>query len=339
MPPWKLTIIIVNYNSSLVLTDCLKSLTRQSTSDFLIRIVDNSPREEEFSRLKRLKHQVPALSVELFKPKYNLGFAGGNNVGLKNLNTQYVLLLNPDTELDQDCLERAISFLEAHPKTGFLCPKIVYHDDPATIWYAGGFFKPLDRRFLFQIGQYQADTGQYDQIRKTDYACGCALFCRASLLDEIGLLDELYFCYAEEVDWNIRAEKMGYQNVYFAPGVVYHKYPLEERLVPFTEYLTTRNQMIMTFKNLGPREILFYVLLLNPKRVFLLSLRFLKRGFQEFLAFFRSQVRATIMGFLLGLKRRHHRACGKEMAREWIYLQHWTDKSNSGFVNQKLRSP
>ena len=331
---YELTIIFVNYKSSLLIDDCLKSLTLQMYKNFNVIIVDNSPGNNEYIKLKKLKTKYEKyIEIVLLKPKYNLGFAGGNNYAIKISNSEFLLLLNCDMELAPHTLQKSIDYLKNNFDVGLLSPKILFFNDKKRIWYAGSYLNPKSFEFSYHIGWNQKDQGQYDQIKETAYANGAALFIRQEVVNKIGLMDEIFFMYAEETDWNYRAKKNKYKIIYYPGAVVYHKVDLikKENKLGFREnafqvYLYTRNKIIFTLKHFSIMTFVIFLIKFELKTTLIeIFLSIIKRN----LEFTSSQIRAIFLGLIIGIKRRTNRSCKKLMIKEMKYLRKFTKISRS----------
>jgi len=319
------SILLVNFNNNQYTIDCLKSLMKVEYQNFEILITDNGSAYTNFIKLKNdIKQFTSKLNIKLIRSNIKLYFAGGTNKAIKESKGEYICLLNNDTEVEPDFLDTIISYLELNKDIGMLCPKIVYYKKPNYIWYAGAHLNPRSMYFTYHYGINQKDSGQFDQIRETSYANGAALFIRKEVIQKIGLLDEIFFMYAEEVDWNYRAKAIGYKLIYFPKTRVYHKIDLitkENRLGYrgnyFQIYLYTRNKIILTFKHFSFINIvLFFLIYQGRKTIFEILYSIFKNKYKFFIA----HIRALLMGSLIGLKRRTHRRCHQLMIREYRYL-------------------
>lgn len=194
---------------------CLQSVLASNYSPLELIVVDNgsSDRTSEVVR-----EGFPG--VKLLRAPRNLGFAGGNNLGIKASRGEIIVLLNDDTEIEPEWLTASRSAAERLKDWGILGAKLLY-PDRKTIQHAGG--KILPNALTQHIGNGEIDYGQFDEIRPCDYVTGAAFFIRRELLNKIGLLDAGFFpIYFEEVDYCWRARRRGYQ-VYYVPEIrVYH---------------------------------------------------------------------------------------------------------------------
>lgn len=229
------SILIVNYNGGDILGSCLDSLKKTSHSNFETIVVDNGSTDGSVEMVKK-KYKW----VKLVEAKENLGFASGNNLALRQAQGEYIVLLNGDTEVEQDWLERLVGFAGEHKDGGVFTPKVLFFDDKKVINSAGGLcdifgFSPLR-------GTFEKDEGQYDNPETVFYAHGAAMMIRKKLIDEIGFLDDSYFIYHEEMDFCWRTWLYGYKVYYVPQAIVYHK--LKKRLFYSKEKLARRQFLV-----------------------------------------------------------------------------------------------
>lgn len=213
----KISIITVNFNSTKVTAELLHSLQNVSYPNFEVIVVDNGSKEPG----NQLKIDFPEIIyIETGK---NLGFAGGNNVGIKASTGDYLFLLNNDTEVDKYFLEPLVNRFHSNKKIGIVCPKILYFDQPDTIQFAG--FKPINpiTGRGFSIGCFEKDNGQYDTACITSRAHGAAMMFSREALNNVGLMAEIYFLYYEEMDYSERFKRAGYEIWYEPASKVWHK--------------------------------------------------------------------------------------------------------------------
>jgi GT2 family glycosyltransferase len=250
----RVAIIVVNWNGPNDTVACIESLHRIDYSNFEIIVVDNGSTDDS---VKLLREQCP--DVFLIETRENLGFAGGNNVGIREAlrrDADYVLLLNNDTVADPQVLRRFVDAAALIRNDAILGAKIYYFSDPDRIWYAGAEWDVGFVRFR-HIGKGCIDDGtRFNSLAETAYVCGCALFVSGRLLDMIGLLDEEFFLNFEETDLCYRARRAGYRS-YIVPGAkVWHKVSTsfggEES--PLYHYFLMRNKLLWAKKHLPLME-------------------------------------------------------------------------------------
>lgn len=248
-------IIILNWNSYKDTFECLKSLETLNYPSFKIFLVDNNSTDDSFQKLKEdFLSQTFQLDICFIQSNENLGFAGGNNLGIQQANKEgYELfwLLNNDTYVDSNALINLVKTMEEEPKVGIVGSKI-YYSNTNKIWFAGGKIS----RFLMtpkHIGFGEEDLGQYDKQQEVDYITGCSLLFNKKLIDDIGYMCEDYFLYYEETDWNIRARQKGWRILYNPESIVYHKVSMssggEKNPAIYIAYYDIRNNFVMVIRN------------------------------------------------------------------------------------------
>jgi len=242
-------IIIINWNSFDLTHACLKSIEGIDYKAISVILVDNNSSD---GSLKRLSVAHPwIVTVENTE---NLGFTGGNNSGIRKafeLDCDYILLLNNDTQVEPDFLSILINKIDSDPNIGAVQPKIYYEYDRNVIWNAGGKYNPVLTKPR-TIGENKIDDGSYQVTKQTDWITGCAFLVRSSVVKEVGLTSELYFygCF-DDVDYSMEIRKRGHQLFFCADSIIFHAVGMASKsennnpegvLRPFFHYLATRNK-------------------------------------------------------------------------------------------------
>ncbi len=218
-----LSIIIVNWNTKDILLKCLNSIDNQDKyiSEDVI-VVDNGSTDGSVEAVHKL-----FANVIVIENNANLGFARANNIGINKSSGRYVCLINSDVEILDDCLIRLIKFMDANPKIGIAGPKILYPDLSLqnscrkfpSLWNKLSPALGLDKIFR-NSSHFSGEHMQFfahNNRLNVDYLAGCFLMVRREAIDEVGLLDERFFIYAEEVDWCKRFRHHGWE-ISFYPG-------------------------------------------------------------------------------------------------------------------------
>ena len=211
----KIIIIVLNWNGRDDTLECIDSIQQIDYPDFSTVVVDNGSSDDSVNSIKKRFPDVIVLETG-----ENLGFAAGNNVGMRYAlehGADFILLLNNDTVVDSQLLKNFMKAAESVRDGGIFGAKIYYFTEPDKIWYAGG--KWIEKTQCFDhVGLNETDNGTaFNAITETDYACGCALLVRAEVLKNIGLLDERFFLIFEETDLCYRGKRAGIQ-VLFGTG-------------------------------------------------------------------------------------------------------------------------
>jgi GT2 family glycosyltransferase len=239
------SIITINYNTPAITGALLQSLSLLNYPNWEIIVVDNASPQYSSAYLKNEYPFIKHISSPV-----NIGFAGGNNIGLHFAKGEYLFLLNNDTEVTPDLITELIAYLQQHPGCGIACPKIKYHFMPDTIQYAGAVgLHPLTSR-SYDIGYLQKDNGQFNDVRITDLPNGAAMMIPREALKKTGEMSELFFLYYEELDWAARFKHAGYQIHYVGKAEVFHKESVSTgKNSAFKTYYLFRNRLLYIRRN------------------------------------------------------------------------------------------
>lgn len=213
-------IIIVTWNRRDDILACLESLQHVTYPRFRLLVVDNGSSDDTVAAIRQ---QHP--HVQVIEAGRNLRFAGGNNLGLREVLSQgddFALLLNNDTIVAQDFLDHLVAEAQKDDSVGLVGSKILYHDRPGVIWFAGGVIKPA-WGYVRHFGLRQVDDGRFDRIREVSFLTGCCLLIRSAVIEKVGLLDEGYYLYSEDADYCLRAQRAGYKLIYAHQARIFHK--------------------------------------------------------------------------------------------------------------------
>jgi hypothetical protein len=274
------TVIILNWNGKQFLAGCLASLRQQTFRNFDVLLVDNGSQDGSVDYVTREFPEVRTLQLS-----ENLGFCRPNNLGMEDAmarGSDFVLLLNNDTKIAADCLERMMAAMAENPKVAVVCPKIYFADHPDTFWYAGADFTLWTSRSRY-TGWRQKDRGQFDEPRSITQATGCAMLVRVCALKEVGLLNERFWAYVEDVDWSIRFLQSSHQIRFEPKARVWHfdGGTSVGRGSQFRrQYLSTRNLLLLGREHAKWWQIPTFLLgFLFFHVAFYAALRFVRRDF------------------------------------------------------------
>lgn len=277
----KTAIIIVNYNNSKDTIQCLNSLYLSKTIDKnnIIIVVDNHSSADSYNQLLNwLKNEHDYIelifndklnekldlpckcTLLIIRSETNLGFAGGNNLGIKlalNMGYDYVLLLNNDTIVEKDFLYKMLNVATSYEKIGIVGCKICYYNNPNVIWFAGG--KRHWYREGMHIGMGKEEIN-YQGCYDSDWVSGCAMLVRKEVFEKVGLISEDYFLYLEDTDFCQTVRKAGFIIKVCLDAKIYHKISASVGIKsPLAYYYGTRNRLIFASKYLKqPCKTMFY---------------------------------------------------------------------------------
>lgn len=244
-------IIVLTWNQRQLTLDCLASLAQLTypAERLLLIVVDNGSAD---GTAQAIREHYP--DVVVLENGDNLGFAEGNNVGIRYAmehSADYVMLLNNDTVVDPDMLSGLIAVGEATPSVGIVTPKIYYYDEPERIWCAGAsidWHTGGSRRLQAE----QIDAKQETEPYIVDFASGCAICLKRAVIEKIGVLDVRFFIYYEETDWCVRANKAGWPTLYVPTAYLWHKVSAAMGTTsPATDYYMNRNVLLFLAKHQG----------------------------------------------------------------------------------------
>jgi len=264
----KVFVIILNWNQWELTLECLESVRELRTMNYELRVVvvDNGSTDNSKSKIQKAKSQfkmnnpLRGKNLELLENKENLGFVGGNNVGIKYAlknNADYVMVLNNDTTVHSASMNQFIEVVKDNPEVGAVSPKIYfakgfefhknrYKKDELgkVIWYAGGNID-WDNVYGKSRGVDEVDRGQYNKGGETDFATGACMFLTAKALRDIGVFDEKYYLYYEDTDLSQRMKNKGWKVWYEPKAIIWHKVAQSSGIgSDLNDYFTTRNRML-----------------------------------------------------------------------------------------------
>lgn len=252
-----ISIILVNWNGKEDTLDCLVSLgnLKAQSAKLKVIVIDNGSTDNS---VEVIREKFP--DVEVIETCKNLGFAGGNNLGIKRAleaGADFVWLLNNDTVVDKNALVALVdAFSDERVDIAgskiYFSPGREYHkarytkeDHGHVLWYAGGLID-WKNMYASHRGVDEVDNGQYDRIQETSFVTGCSMMVKREVFEKIGLLDEKFFAYLEDLDFCLRASQMGYKLLYVPQSVVWHKNAGSSGVGSDTHlYYMTRNRLFI----------------------------------------------------------------------------------------------
>jgi GT2 family glycosyltransferase len=285
----KIAIVILNWNGRVFLEKFLPSLVSHTPSWAEIVVADNASYDDS---VEFMQSQYP--HIRLILNEKNFGFAKGYNLALQQVDAAYYCLLNSDIEVSPQWVEPVVNYLDKHPEAAVCQPKLLSFAQKTHFEYAGaagGFVDkygyPFCRGRLFDC--IEKDEKKYNNIAEIFWATGACMFIRSEIYRELGGLDDDFFAHMEEIDLCWRAKNAGYKVMYIPDSTVYHlgagTLPKNS---PRKTYLNFRNNLILLYKNLPKRRIL-WVFSLRFVLDFVAAIRFLfDSGWGDFAAVFKA---------------------------------------------------
>ncbi len=251
----KVTIIILNWNGFRDTIECLHSVQKINYPNYQVLVVDNGSTDDSVAQIRQTFPAVPLLETG-----ENLGYAGGNNAGIAyalNQHPTFILLLNNDTVVDPDILTAFVDAASRYPRAGIFGAQMCYYAQPDTIWaLGGGNWDASSAGFPHFANNQRAQDLTNSEIFAIDYVIGCALFCRADMIRDIGVMEEAFFLNFEEMDWCYRARAAGYLSYAVPDARLWHKVSVsfggEES--PLRQYFMARNELLWARRHLTLRE-------------------------------------------------------------------------------------
>ena len=263
---YDISIITINYNGLKDTCELIDTLPLENDKLEVI-VVDNASLQDEASIIEQ---RYPRVTV--VRSSKNLGFAGGNNLGIQASHGRYLFFINNDTIIEtkneeqrNNFLQPLIERLESSDKIGMVCPKIRFSWGNHLIQYAG--YTPLSSITMrnHSIGFGEEDHGQYDTPHQTPYAHGAAMLVKREVINRVGMMPECFFLYYEEIDWSMMIRRAGYE-IWFDPSfTVYHKESQSTgQDSPLRTYYLTRNRLLFVRRNIHqPERLLSYIYLIG----------------------------------------------------------------------------
>lgn len=273
----KVSIIIPNWNGKKFIKICLDSVLKSDYQDFEIIVVDNGSTD---GSKEQVLHEYVINIAEVvrqrddgYQPKVhqvrlpaNMGFARACNEGIYNAQGEYIILLNNDIEVEPNWLRELVEGMERHPECSMGTSKMIQYDNRSQIYNTGDLFRIWCTGGGRGFGE--VDTGQYEEEDYVFGACAGAGIYRKSLFEKIGYFDEDFFIFSEDVDINIRMQRIGERCIYLPKAVVYH---WGTATVGFNStrhvFLAVRNDLFVLVKNYSLREMFANVKLIYKKKI------------------------------------------------------------------------
>ena len=269
------SIIVLNYNNFLDTKECVESLLKISNTDFEIVVVDNNSSDGSGDELSCYFKD----SITYLRSEVNVGYAAGNNVGIryaKMHGAKYICILNNDTVVFSNFLEKGIDYLEKHMDVAFVAPVLLNYSDSRiqsvggdiNLWTGGCITRWSKSKSIRYIGKelFELNT---DVV--SDYVGGACMLFKSSLIDLIGYIPENYFLFFEETEWCVKANKLGLRSVCLHEWAIKHKGSASiDKCSGLHEYMLERNRVVFEKRNVKSKlQLLVFLIILCLKTTFL----------------------------------------------------------------------
>lgn len=277
------SIITLNWNATGLTCDFLRSIREHGTyKNIEVIVVDNASREDPTADLKSTYPPVKVIVNDR-----NLGFSGGNNVGIRAAQGDYLFIVNNDTEVTPGLIEGLLEVFAQYPDAGMASPKFHYFFEKGTIEYAGYHSVNIFTGRNSMVGCREKDEGQYNHLKPTHYAHGGGMMVSRRVVEEVGPLHETFFLYYEELDWSQQIRNKGYTIYYQPKSLIYHKESMSTgKSSPLKTFYLTRNRILFMRRNTPffgfAVFLLYFILFTIPKN----TLTFLLKGQRDHLQSF-----------------------------------------------------
>lgn len=262
------SIIALNYNQTTVTCEFLESTKKLTYANFETIIVDNGSAIDPTEQINAGNYP----NVQLILSPSNLGFTGGNNLGIEHAKGDYIFIVNNDTEVTPDLLTHLLNPFFEDATIGVVCPKIRFYHHNNVIQYAGFHKMNLLTGRTWAVGSKEVDNGQHNVSGPTWCAHGAAMMVKREVIEKVGRFADKFFIYYEESDWSARIIRAGFKIYYNADGLIFHKESITMgKESPIKAYYHTRNRILYMRRNTNKLQLtaflFFFGFLTFPKTV------------------------------------------------------------------------
>ena len=250
-------VITINYNSAIHTIEMVKSVMQSDYINIKIIIVDNNSEEEDYKKLYEISNKAT-----IIRSKVNLGFSGGNNIGIRaaiNENAKYIMIINNDTIIKKDTISEMINALN-NKKADVICPKILNYYNHNVINYAGGELVNYKGGVkIYGLGKNDKESLNKEKI--VTFAHGCCILTTTDIWKKVDFMDEKYFLYFEDVALSAKFKKFNKSIMYFPKAVVYHKESTStNKFSDNYQYYFCRNRLLYISENIKlPVRLISYI--------------------------------------------------------------------------------
>jgi len=259
----RVLVIILNWNGTEDTLRCLESLRQVEYDNFEVLVIDNGSAPGSADPI-----EIAFPEVTLIRNEQNLGFSGGNNVGLRyarDTDSKYVLILNNDTAIDPQFVTELVKVAETDPRIAVVGGKVIQLEKPDRIWAVYGAVNFCQQ--LVKVWGYNQPVAEFSSQKEVDFVVGCGMLLSTDAVADVGEFDELFFAYHDEVDWCKRARDKGYRAVYQPTAIMWHKGcastgGFASYYNPALRYLVARNSVLYVKKYARPHEWIKFIAIL-----------------------------------------------------------------------------
>lgn len=297
-------VIILNWNGLADTVECLEALKKTTYSGCRVVVVDNGSEGGEADILSERYGGY----AQVIRNEHNLGFAEGNNVGiryaLEHRDPDYLFLLNNDTVVHPQLLENLVEAAEKDPSIGIAGPKIYYHGD--TVFQSAGARISMWTGRSALVGYGERDAGQHDTPTDVDWVVGCGLLIRTAVMREIGLLYSPYFALYEETEWCIRCRRAGYRVAYIPQAVLWHKgAQATNKVGGMRAYYSGRNLILFMARNASKLRLVTFLLTYSMMTLpeYVLRFALAERSLRVLVSYLRGVIRGSLLAVNRGVRR------------------------------------
>ncbi|SFW31350.1 glycosyltransferase family 2 protein [Chitinophaga sancti] len=268
------SIIALNFNQTTVTCEFLESTKKLSYRNFETIVVDNGSSVDPTAQIEAGNYP----NLRLILSPVNLGFTGGNNLGIEQAKGDFIFIVNNDTEVTPDLLEHLLQPFYEDGTIGVVCPKIRFYSHPNVIQYAGFNKMNLLTGRTWAVGSKEEDKGQHNVSGPTWCAHGAAMMVKRDVINNVGRFADKFFIYYEESDWSARILRAGYKIYYNANGLIFHKESITMgKESAIKAYYHTRNRILYMRRNTNKLQLAaflcFFSFLTFPKAVLTYTLK------------------------------------------------------------------
>lgn len=306
-----LCIILVNWNGSDDTLSCIETIYGSTFKAYSIIVVDNGSDELQIKKLINCDYDI-----EIIQTGANLGYTGGNNVGIEHAlkkDFEYVLLLNNDTLVAPDALENMIYSVDSDSTIGILSPKIFFYPRKDLIWFAGATLNSMN--LMGHLTGYQKeDNDIYNEPSEVDYVTGCAMLVRTQVFKDVGNLCDDYFCVCEDIDFCLHAKQQGYRIFYEPSSVIWHKESASSGGTDAPQYVYYQTRNYFLFHSRWAE---------NPVQLIVSNIHYIVFAFKRALSFIINGNIRGVYGIGLGIRDAIFKNYGKQ---SYTVLKKQSDK-------------